>query len=339
MLLPSNGNRGARAKRFGLLLLLAVIVVFVISVNTGTIRLSPRQLGLTLLGYGSPQDQLVLFTYRLPRIVVTLLAGAGLGVAGAVLQGVSRNALADPGILGLHAGAAFGLMIFVSFFRTLEGPSALIIPLFTFAGGLLIALMVVGLAYDRHKGLVPIRLILVGIAIEAGFSAVTLFLGLRLDPDTYAFAASWLAGSVWGRDWINVLALLPWIALLLPYVYARSKMLDVFTLGDDTAVSIGGKVTQNRLILLAAAVALSCASVSMAGGIGFIGLLAPHIARRLAGPMHRHSLPLSALTGMLILLAADTVGRSIFAPNAVPAGVVVAVIGAPLFFTLLMRSK
>ncbi|ANS76642.1 iron ABC transporter permease [Paenibacillus yonginensis] len=339
MLLPSTGNRGTRAKRFGLLLLLAVIVVFVISVNTGTIRLSPRQLGLTLLGYGSPQDQLVLFTYRLPRILVTLLAGAGLGVAGAVLQGVSRNALADPGILGLHAGAGFGLMIFVSFFRTLEGPSALIIPLFTFCGGLLIALMVVGLAYDRHKGLVPIRLILVGIAIEAGFSAVTLFLALRLDPDTYAFAAAWLAGSVWGRDWIHVLALLPWIALLLPYVYSRSKMLDLFTLGDDTAVSIGGKVTQSRLILLAAAVALSCASVSMAGGIGFIGLLAPHIARKLAGPMHRHSLPLSALTGMLILLAADTVGRSIFAPNAVPAGVVVAVIGAPLFFTLLMRSK
>ncbi|WP_238996695.1 FecCD family ABC transporter permease [Paenibacillus pinistramenti] len=324
---------------YGLLLLLAVILVFIISMNTGTLRLSPRQLGLTLFGFGSQQDHLVLFTYRLPRIIVTLLAGAGLGVAGAVLQGVSRNALADPGILGLHAGAAFGLMIFVSFFRSLEGPVALLIPLFTFAGGILIAAVIFILAYDRHKGLIPMRLILVGIAIEAGFSAVTLFLALRLDPDTYAFAASWLAGSVWGRDWISVLSLLPWIVLLIPYVWTRSKLLDVFALGDETAVSIGNRVTPNRLILLCAAVALSCASVSMAGGIGFIGLLAPHIARRLGGPMHRHSLPLSALAGMFILTAADTVGRSVFAPNAVPAGVVVAVIGAPLFFYLLMKSK
>lgn len=332
-------KRGRRALAYGLLLLGAVLIVALISLNTGTIRLSPAEVWRTLLGYGSQDDKLVLFTYRLPRIVITMLAGLGLGAAGAVLQGVSRNALADPGILGLNAGAAFGLMIFVSFFRTMEGPAALLIPLFTFAGGIAAAAAVFLLAFDRRRGLVPIRLILMGIAIEAGLSSATLLLSLRLDPDTYAFAATWLAGSVWGRDWIHVGALLPWIALMLPLVLLRSRTLDVLSLGDETAAGVGSAVTRNRLLLMAAAVAMSCASVSMVGGIGFIGLVAPHIAKRLAGPLHRHSLPLAALSGMLILVTADTIGRSIFAPNAIPAGVVVAVIGAPLFFYLLLKRK
>ncbi|MEK8127814.1 iron ABC transporter permease [Paenibacillus filicis] len=331
--------RAPRAVAVGLVLAALSAAVILYSLNTGTIRIAPWSVLQTLLGHGTPDDHTVLFDYRLPRICVTVLAGIGLGLSGAILQGLSRNALADPGIMGLHAGASFGLIVFVSFFQTMKGPLSLIIPLFAFAGGILTACLIVALAYDRHRGLQPIRLILVGIAVAAGFSAATLYLSLKLDDQTYAFTARWLVGNVWGRNWENVWALLPWIALLVPYALTRTRSLDAFTLGDETAAGIGASVRSERLRLLAIAVALSSASVSMAGGIGFIGLVAPHLARRLVGPMHRHFMPISALIGVVILVVSDTVGRAFFQPNAIPAGVIVAAVGAPYFLYLLVKTK
>ncbi|MBW4080659.1 iron ABC transporter permease [Paenibacillus sp. S150] len=332
-------KRGQKVLFISLTLLLFAVGVVTISLNTGSISLPPLTVWKTLLGQGTSENSMILFEYRMPRIIVTMLAGIGLGISGAVFQGATRNALADPGILGINTGAAFGLIVFVSFFRTMEGPVALFIPLFTFLGGTLTALIIFVIAYDRHRGLIPVRLILVGIAVAAGVSAATLLLSLKLDEDTYAFTARWLAGSVWGRDWIHVLALLPWIAILVPLIYRRFKTLDIFVLGDEIAYSVGSHVTRERLLMLGMAVALSCASVSVAGGIGFIGLIAPHIAKRLAGPQHRYSLPVAALIGLVILVTADTVGRSIFRPNAIPAGVVVAAIGGPYFLYLLFKTK
>jgi len=227
----------------------------------------------------------------------------------------------------------------VTYFHVLEGNPSLLIPLFTFGGGLLAAAVIVLLAYDRHEGLVPIRLILVGIAVAAGFSALTLYLSLKLDEDTYTFASRWLVGNVWGRDWIHVLALLPWIVCLVPLTLMQSSTLNALTLGDAVASSVGVRVERKRLFLLTLAVGLASASVSMTGGIGFIGLVAPHLARRLVGSLHQYFLPVSALLGLLILVSADTLGRSIFAPNAIPAGVVVAFIGAPYFLYLLTKTK
>lgn len=332
-------KRARKAIYTSVILLLIAITVIVISLNTGTISLSPLTVWKTLFGYGTVEESMIMFDYRLPRILVTMLAGIGLGVSGAVFQGVTRNSLADPGILGINTGAALGLIIFVSFFRTMEGPAALLIPLFTFIGGTVSALIIFIFAYDRHRGILPIRLLLVGIAVAAGISAVTLLLSLKLDEDTYTFTARWLAGSVWGRDWIHVWSLLPWIVLLVPFIYSRSQRLDLFALGDEIAASVGSRVTRERIIMLSMAVALSCASVAMAGGIGFIGLVAPHIAKRLAGPQHRYFLPVAALVGLVILVTADTIGRSIFRPNAIPAGVVVAAIGGPYFLYLLFKTK
>ncbi|RAP28416.1 hypothetical protein C2W64_04850 [Brevibacillus laterosporus] len=332
-------SRERRAWTVGVILILICLSVIIISLNTGSIRLAPLTVLQTFFGNGSQDEMMVLFEYRLPRIVVTMLAGVGLGISGAILQGLSRNALADPGILGLHAGASLGLIIFVSFFQSLKGASVLLIPMFTFLGGVVTAVLIMVLAYDRDKGLLPIRLILVGIAITAGFSAITLFLSLALDETTYAFTSRWLVGNVWGRDWINVFALLPWILIFVPYALAQSKALNAFSLGDELAMGIGIAVNRKRLLLLGTAVALSCASVSMVGGIGFIGLVAPHLARRLVGPLHQHMLPIAGLIGLVILVIADTIGRSIFQPNAIPAGVVVAAVGAPYFLYVLVKTK
>ncbi|MCY7537528.1 FecCD family ABC transporter permease [Bacillus pumilus] len=328
-----------RALVVTVVLLCLSVAVVLYSLNTGTLKLNPLVVVKTLFGFGDFQSEMVLFDYRLPRIVVTMLAGIGLGIAGGILQSLSRNPLADPGIIGLNAGAAFGLIVFVTYFHALEGNPSLLIPLFTFGGGLLAAAVIVLLAYDRQEGLVPIRLILVGIAVAAGFSALTLFLSLKLDEDTYTFASRWLVGNVWGRDWIHVLALLPWIVCLVPLTLMQSSTLNALTLGDAVASSVGVRVQRQRLLLLTLAVGLASASVSMTGGIGFIGLVAPHLARRLVGSLHQYFLPVSALIGLLILVSADTIGRFIFAPNAIPAGVVVAFIGAPYFLYLLAKTK
>ncbi|MFX0109628.1 FecCD family ABC transporter permease [Bacillus pumilus] len=328
-----------RALVVTVVLLCLSVAVVLYSLNTGTLKLNPLVVVKTLFGFGDFQSETVLFDYRLPRIVVTMLAGIGLGIAGGILQSLSRNPLADPGIIGLNAGAAFGLIVYVTYFHALEGNPSLLIPLFTFGGGLLAAAVIVLLAYDRQEGLVPIRLILVGIAVAAGFSALTLFLSLKLDEDTYTFASRWLVGNVWGRDWIHVLALLPWIVCLVPLTLMQSSTLNALTLGDAVASSVGVRVQRQRLLLLTLAVGLASASVSMTGGIGFIGLVAPHLARRLVGSLHQYFLPVSALLGLLILVSADTIGRSIFAPNAIPAGVVVAFIGAPYFLYLLTKTK
>ncbi|MDF9761914.1 iron complex transport system permease protein [Peribacillus simplex] len=315
------------------------IVAVLISLNTGTLRISPLKVIQTLFGNGDFKSTTVLFDYRMPRILITMLAGVGLGISGAILQGLSRNPLADPGILGLHAGASFGLIIFVTYFHSLDEKASILIPLFTFLGGVLTAFLIVLLAYDRYKGILPIRLILIGIAISAGFSAITLFLSLRLDEETYSFASRWLVGNVWGRDWIHVIALFPWILILAPYAYFKSNTLNALSLGDDVAAGLGVSVQKQRLLMLVTAVGLSCASVAMAGGIGFIGLVAPHLARRLVGPMYQHFLPVAGLIGLIILVLADTIGRSIFHPNAIPAGIVVAAIGAPYFLYLLTKTK
>lgn len=333
-----NDRKQRRAIVIMSIMVVLAIVIVLISLNTGTITLAPLRVFWTWLGQGTSTENLIMFEYRLPRIIITILAGIGLGVAGSVLQGVSRNSLADPGILGINAGAGLGLIIFVSFFRTMEGSISLLIPLFTFGGGVLIAMVIFALSYDRQRGILPIRLILVGIAVAAGVSAITLLLSLRLDADTYAFAATWLAGSVWGREWENVWALLPWIIVLVPWVYLHSKTLDMFVLGDEIASSLGNSTTKSRIQLLLLAVGLACASVSMVGSIGFIGLIAPHIARQLVGARHRHFVPVAAMIGMIILLSADTIGRSIFQPNFVPAGVVVALIGGPYFIYILFKK-
>nr|WP_254450604.1 iron ABC transporter permease [Cohnella herbarum] len=323
----------------GVVLMVICLGVLIFSLNTGTIKLSPMQVLQTLFGFGTAKEETVLFDYRMPRILITMLAGIGLGVSGAILQGVFRNPLADPGVVGLNAGSAVGLIVFVSFFQSMEQMSALLIPLFTFCGAMLTALLIGVLAYERGQNLQPTRVILVGIAVAAGFSALTLYLSLRLDSETYTFAARWLVGNIWGRDWIHVFALLPWIIGFGTYALLQARTLNALGLGDGTIVSIGVSLNRKRIGLLVAAVSLSSASVAMAGGIGFIGFVAPHLARRLVGSSHRHVIPISGMIGVVILVLADTAGRSLFLPSLIPAGVLVAGIGAPYFLYLLLRSS
>lgn len=316
-----------------------IVIAFLISMNTGYIRLSPMDVLKTFFGGGTDKQDLILFQFRLPRIVISILIGAGLAVSGCVMQGISRNALADPGILGINAGAGLVVMLFISFYPSTSAAPVFMLPLLALGGGLATAALIFALAYQRHRGLLPTRLLLTGIAVAAAISAATLVLTLRLSPEKYQFVATWMAGSIWGTNWKFVLALLPWILILLPYVFFKANAMNVLNLGEAIAKGLGAPVSKEQVKLLTAAVGLAASSVAVSGGIGFVGLIGPHLARRLVGPRHQLLLPTSALAGMLLVLVADTLARWILQPSEIPTGIVVAVIGAPYFLYLLARAK
>ncbi|AKF96204.1 FecCD family ABC transporter permease [Brevibacillus laterosporus] len=321
------------------ILSILIAIAFIFSMNTGFIRLSPLELLQTLFGAGKDKQNLILFEFRLPRIVISLLIGAGLAVSGCVMQGISRNALADPGILGINAGAGLMVMLFISFYPTTAAAPIFLLPVLALIGAGLTAALIYSLAYKRYEGLSTTRLLLSGIAVAAGISAAMIVLTLKISPEKYQFVATWLAGSIWGTDWKFVLSLLPWILLLLPYVYYKARVMNVLTLGEQAAVGLGVSVSREQLALIAAAVGLAGSCVAVSGGIGFVGLIGPHLARRLVGPRHQILIPTAALAGALLVITADTIGRWMLQPSEIPTGIVVAVIGAPYFLYLLARSK
>lgn len=335
----SNKRRMKRGVVVMTILGILIISAFIVSMNTGYIRLSPLDVVKTLFGMGTEKQSLILFQFRLPRIVISVLIGAGLAVSGCILQGISRNALADPGILGINAGAGLMVMLYVSFYPTTSTGSIFLLPVLALVGAGFTAALIYVLSYKRNEGISPTRLILTGIGVAAGISAAMIVLTLKLDPNKYQFVATWLAGSIWGSNWKFVLALLPWIVILLPYVFYKARVMNVLNLGENTATGLGAPVEKERLLLLAAAVGLAGSSVAVSGGIGFVGLIGPHLARRLVGPKHQLLLPTSALIGALLVVVADTIGRWILQPSEIPTGIVVAVIGAPYFLYLLTKTR
>ncbi len=318
-------------------LAISIVVLFIISMNTGHIRLSPLELLRTAVGSGTDRQELILFEFRLPRMVMSILIGAGLAVAGTIMQAVTRNALADPGIMGINAGAGLAVMLFISFYETNSQASIFILPLVAWGGAGIAAALVFLLSMKRHQNLSPTRLLLTGVAVAAGISSAMIVLTLKLNPDNYQFVATWLAGSMKHTTWNYVLALVPFIVVIMPYVCYKSRMLNVLNLGEQTATGLGAHVSKQQIVMLAASVGLAGTCVAVSGSIGFVGLIGPHLARRLIGPKHQFLLPTAAAAGALLVIAADTISRS-FSTD-VPTGIVVAIIGAPYFLYLLAKSK
>ncbi|MGP0586482.1 FecCD family ABC transporter permease [Paenibacillus timonensis] len=318
---------------------LLILAVFIFSMNTGYIRLSPLDVFRTLVGIGTDKQELILFEFRLPRIVISVLIGMGMAVAGCIFQGISRNPLADPGVLGINAGAGLAVTLFISFYPTTTSAPVYMMPVLAFLGAAGAATLIYVLSFKKNYGLLPIRMVLVGIAVAAGINAAMIVLQLRLRPENFQMLQIWLVGSIWGTSWKYVLALLPWLIVLMPYVFLKSRALNVLNLGDQTATGLGTPLERSRLGLLAAAVGLTGACVAVGGGISFVGLIAPHLARRLVGPKHEYLLPASALAGGLLVILGDTLGRWVLQPAEIPTGIVVAIIGAPYFLYLLTKSR
>lgn len=285
---------------------------------------------------------LVVFEFRLPRIVIGAIVGFGLGLAGAILQGITRNPLADPGIIGINAGAGAAVVCFMFFFQgqlsAVSWLSILAMPLFAWCGGLLAIAFILAFAMEKGR-LDPQTFILTGIAVSAGFGALTLFFSLKMNPRDYEMAAVWLAGSIYSANWKHVVTVLPWIFLLTPAALYKARVLDVLGLADTSIKGLGVDLAKERRLLILLSVGLVSACVSVAGSMTFVGLLSPHIARRLVGVHHRFLLPSSGLIGMGIVVAADWLAKTMFAPAQLPVGIVISIIGVPYFVFLLFQTQ
>ncbi|WP_254450345.1 FecCD family ABC transporter permease [Cohnella herbarum] len=329
-------HRKRTRKSIVLLIGLCLLTVFLslVCLSLGGVTIPLKEIILSLVGRNAEGSDLIIMQFRLPRIVAALLIGAALAVSGAVLQGVIRNPLASPDLVGITGGASVAVVAFMTLFT---GYSIHWIPWIAVAGAFVTALLSYALAWS--KGVSPFRLVLIGLGISTAMGALTMFLLISGPAYLAAQVLNWMTGSIYGTNWSYINALWPWIAVFFPLTLWHARELNVQSLGDEIAVGLGNRLQLSRLVFIFYSVALAGAAVGVAGTISFIGLLAPHMARRLAGRSYRILIPVSALLGAILLLLADLAGRMLFQPLDIPAGVFTAGIGAPFFMYLLFRRK
>jgi len=327
-----------RLRQRGLLLILLltalVIVAALWGLSVGAVAIPVNVIINTLFNLDGEQQAYIIMRSRLPRLVLALLAGGALALSGAIIQAVIRNPLASPNIIGINAGAALFALGMVLFFPAV--PQAFM-PLAACIGGLAAAAIVILVGHYRR--LSAIHLALVGVAVGFVFEAGVDYLLITSSDSESSASLIWLTGSLWGRTWGHVaISWIPLVGLSL-LALLLSYRLDLIALGEGTATGLGLNVPRQRLLLLVVATLLASVSVAVVGVMGFIGLMAPHVARRLVGGSHRLMLPVAALVGMLLVVLADGIGRAIAPPIEVSAGILAALIGAPFFVYIMLTSE
>ena len=339
MLAPARSRRGTRVLVVTVAALAALLPVLVLAIAAGSSQLGLGDVVRTLMGAGTPSQELIVLELRLPRVLCGALVGAALGLAGALTQTFARNPLATPDILGVTSGAALGAVAAIVLaggsYSVGAGALTLGLPAAAAIGALGTAAVVYGLSW--RSGVDSYRLILVGIGATAALTGVTSYLIARAQLTEASTAAQWLVGSLSGVSWASVWPVLVAVAVLTPIALTQSSTLSVSLLGDDVSTGLGVAVQRHRLVIVACAVLLTAAAVSAAGPIEFVAFVSPQIVRRLAGTA-RPPLLASAVVGALVVVGADTLSRTVL-PGEVPVGIVTAVIGAPYLIWLLTRRK
>lgn len=312
------------------------MLAVVLSLTLGARQTDVATVIAALVTIADPQtiESIVVRELRVPRTVIGLLVGASLGMAGALMQGVTRNPIADPGLLGVTAGASFAVVLGIS----LAGMTS-VLPLAAFAlvGALLSALLIAGIAATSRATTSPAVLVVAGSAVTAGLTSATtlVLLGEPAALDRYRF---WTVGSLTGRDLDTALTLAPLLAVGLVLALLVARPLDALALGDDIARSLGFPLLRTRLTSIIAIVVLTGGATALAGPLVFVGLVGAHAARRIVGLRHAALLPASAALGATLVLVADTLGRLIVPPGELEVGLVIAVLGAPVLIAL-VRSR
>ena len=315
---------------FYVITLSMMVLLFGLSIRLGTYTLSFEEIWAAF----QPDDKnyFTLMEYRLPRAVLAILLGGALAISGVLVQSVVRNPLASPDILGINNAAG---LVAVSVLMFLPNLAFYWMPIFAFLGGVLsfvILWIVCGFNFR------PIKMAIIGVALSALWAAISHYLMLT-NPVEINTAMLWLTGSLWGRSWSYLNVVLLWLVVLLPLPFIFCRDLDTLGLGENKASTLGVTVNKVQISVLVLAVALSTTAVAICGPIAFLGLVAPHLARRLVGGRHRTLLPAALIIGALLLQLSDILARVIDPPTELPAGILTAIIGAPYFFYLLMRTK
>ena len=318
------------------LLLVALLAIVSVSLATGSYGVALGDVLDTLRGATvSRAIDNVVWEFRFPRTLAAILVGAMMAMSGAALQNATRNGLADPSLVGVSQGAALAVVTLTVVFPDVSGNLR---PWAAFAGAILVAMAVQGLSRTKQGGS-TIRFILMGIGLSAFISSITSAMMTYGDIDRAMAALAWLAGSINAAGWHDVWTLLAWLAVLLPMLLAISRTMSALRFGEAAAVGLGAPVRLVRNLQLAVAVALAAIATSVVGPLGFVGLIAPHAAQRLAPAGMAMHLILTACIGALLVVLADLIGRAAFAPIQIPAGLLTALIGVPLFVALLLRSR
>lgn len=334
---PPHARVAARSRRAFLLVVSGTAVLLavaaVVAVLAGSLWLRTGDVALWIQG-AAPDLIGQALDDRVPRVVAAILAGAALGLAGCVVQGAVRNPLAEPGVLGITAGAGLGAVVIVT--SGLSGGRPLLI----------VAAVVTGLAtfglialLSWRGGFLPDRFVLIGIGCGYGLSSITTFLLLRADPWNTPRIFTWLSGTTYGRTFPDVVPVAVALALALPVLLAMRNRLDLLAVDEDTPRIVGIRPVRVRFAALTIAAVLAALSVAAVGVVGFVGLVAPHLARSLVGARHGRSIPVAMLLGGLLVCVADALGRTVVAPSQVPAGLMIALVGAPYFVWVLRQSR
>ncbi len=321
-----------------LILLLGLLVAsMMISIALGDQSFTPKRLVSILLGGGDETQRMILLSFRLPRVFMTVLVGMALAVSGVLMQCVLRNDLVEPGIMGVASGGNLGITLAVIFGGSqIDSPWTM--PAMSMICAMMTVLIVCLLAYDG-SAMLPTRLLLTGVAVSTGIGAFTLVLSLHIDRQAYAQALAWLAGSFSKSDWNYVTVLACWLLGTIPFTLAVHNILDVLRLREEVSRSLGLPVDRWRIILLLFGVMLGASAMSAVGSMAFVGLVAPHIGRRLVGHSHRYLIVAASIVGAISTLLADTIGRIAFLPIEMPAGVIVSVLGGIYFLYLLVTAR
>lgn len=329
-------TRGA-ALALGLLCLVAgVLLVAFFSVTVGARPITLETVWTALTAFDPEStDHRIIWDLRLPRTVIGLAVGAALGLSGAVLQGATRNPLADPSILGINSGAAVFVVLGVAMFGITQLSTYVWL---AFIGAAVAMLVVYSVASLGREGATPIKLALAGAAVTAAMQSVTSAI-LLTSPRTLDEIRFWQVGSLVGRDMSVFLQVAPFLAVGIVLALASGRMLDGLSMGEDVARSLGQNVGRSRAVAGLAAVILAGAATAAAGPITFVGLTVPHVARAITGPNYRWILPYSMLLAPILLLSSDILGRIIAPPGEVQVGIVTAFVGAPFFIALVRRRK
>jgi iron complex transport system permease protein len=317
------------------LVLLAAAVLASIAVGSREIPLDVIWQALAGNAPDGSTDAVVVLDSRLPRTTIAVAAGLALAVAGALIQAVTRNPLADPGILGVTSGSAFAVAMAVGVLGITSVQGYL---WFAFGGALLATVVVYVIGSIGRQGSSPVRLTLTGVALGAVLSGIVTAM-LLADPEGFSAMRAWESGSLEGRGWDGVAPVLPFLAVGVVLAFAISRSLNAIALGDDLAVSLGARVTLVRSLAIVAVSLLAGGATAIAGPIAFVGLMIPHVARWIAGPDQRWIVALSIVLGPVLLLVADVVGRVVLRPGELPAGIVTAVVGGPVLIALVRRQR
>lgn len=320
-----------------MILIIIMFAIITVSMTVGDFKMSPVQFIKTLFGMGNETDTMVLYEFRLPRLLVTLLCGAALSLSGALLQSITKNPLADPGIIGINAGSGFFIALLIIFMPVDSSNFVYILPLFSLIGGLITAAIVFLLSSSK-RGLNPMQMILIGVGLSTALSGAMIMMTSTFNKEDVEFISRWLGGNIWGDTWPFVWMIITVLIITLPILLLKLDILNILNTHEHISTGLGIRINRERLVILLITVMLCASAVSICGSIAFVGLIAPHIARQLVGPRHQIFIPITLLLGAILLSFADTLGRLLIEPAGMPAGIIVSIIGAPYFLYLMRRG-